>query len=200
VPAAAVAAETGATSAAAAAAAAPPPAATTAPAAAVAAATNATPAEEQAAATWQSASAAAFPPATWRISTAAVTHSASSSPGTEPVESSSDESIVEVAPKPYAAPDAPGAAERRAWCDQEEAALAHSSQPSCEFTAGPEPGLQLSQARPSQEATSTTDEQLTPQVRATLADLLELHEFGEHVRWPTGFDARIARQRLAPGG
>ena len=38
---------------------------------------------------------------------------------------------------------------------------------------------------------------LTSQLRATLADLLELHLFGEPVSWPSGFDALTAQRCLA---
>ena len=130
---------------------------------------------------WQSVSAAAYPPAAATL----LEHTAS-------LADLADESGDEAAPKRYTTPDASGAAERRAWCDLEEASFATNTL----TPLAPQDRL----VPAALEAPLPVAPLLTPSLRATLVDLLELHDFGEPVAWPAGFDARIARQRLAPGG
>ena len=104
------------------------------------------------------------------------------------IEDLTDESEVEATPKPYESDDAPGAAARRAWCDEEETKQQADLQRSTPPAAAPtQPRSCERQQR----------EPLSQQLAATLCDLLDLHDFGEQVTWPNGFDARTAREALA---
>ena len=119
----------------------------------------------------------------------ALTVAASQTP-TSVAEVLSDESDAEAAPKRYETADAPGAAERRAWCDLEEAQLSSFELPARAASLAP--------ASSSIEThSSPPEEPLSADLRATLVDLLDLHGCGLPVAWPPGFDALVARQRLA---
>jgi hypothetical protein len=84
-----------------------------------------------------------------------------------------------------AAIEAQAAASRQQWCEEFEPDLYRSSP----TASVPAPAL-LRPCEPQQQ------EELSPQLAATLRDLLELHQFGEPVAWPAGYDERTARQAL----
>jgi hypothetical protein len=139
------------------------------------------------AAHWSSASAASYPPA------------ALSGVASAPVEELSSESEAEVAPKPYTAPDAPGATARRLWCDQEESRRQATARPAPTDDAPTTLHLSSSSVATQNPAAvvSPREPALSQSLRTTLLDLLDLADFGETVEWPAGYDARIARLRLA---
>jgi hypothetical protein len=86
--------------------------------------------------------------------------------------------------------EAQAAAARQRWCEEFEPDLYRNPTPPA---SDPAP-VQLRPCERQQQ------EPLTQQLAATLRDLLELHDFGEQVTWPSGFDARTAHQRLTAEG
>jgi hypothetical protein len=87
--------------------------------------------------------------------------------------------------------EAAATAARRAWCDEFEL------QP--ELRRNPRPAAQVPPST-SPVAGAGETQPLSDALKTTLRDLLDLHECGEAVSWPSGFDARTARQRLYPNG
>ena len=86
-----------------------------------------------------------------------------------------------------AAIEAEAAAARQAYCDELE------RQPDLLRNSPDAPTLQ----EPQLEVAPVVPGPLSSALRATLEDLLELCDFGESVVWPSGFDARTAKLRLA---
>jgi hypothetical protein len=103
---------------------------------------------------------------------------------------------AEVPPKPYEAPDAAGAAERLAWCVEEERRLRPATATS---PCGAPAAVQLSSiaGNATVDHTASLAQPISAALRTTLHDLLDLHECGLQVAWPDGHDERTARQALA---
>jgi hypothetical protein len=99
--------------------------------------------------------------------------------------------LAEEAAEAAAAAEAVAAAARQSECDLfEQQPNLHRNPVAAVEHPAPRPAASL----PAQQ------EPITAQLAATLRDLLDLHDFGEQVVWPCGFDARTAHQRLCAEG